>query len=125
MNKNDLTQQLADRTGLAKNDAAKAVDGVFDLITEALKAGDEVRADRFRRIRGGRTARAARAAIRRPARKSPSSRPSSRASVAGKQLKDALNSVSAGRALRAPAAPVSTGHAHAAISGRVAVRTGG
>ena len=31
MNKNDLIQKLADTTGLAKNDAAKAVDGVFDL----------------------------------------------------------------------------------------------
>ncbi len=27
MNKNDLIQKLADTTGLAKNDAAKAVDG--------------------------------------------------------------------------------------------------
>ena len=47
MNKNDLIQQLSDRTGLAKNDAAKAVDGVFDLIAKALKAGDEVRLTGF------------------------------------------------------------------------------
>ena len=47
MNKNDLTHQLSERTGLAKNDAAKAVDGVFDLITEALKSGDEVRLTGF------------------------------------------------------------------------------
>ena len=47
MNKNDLTQQLADHTGLAKTDAAKAVDGVFDLIAGALKRGDEVRLTGF------------------------------------------------------------------------------
>ena len=47
MNKNDLIQQLSDRSGLAKHDAARAVDGVFDLITEALKGGDEVRLTGF------------------------------------------------------------------------------
>ena len=47
MNKNDLIQKLSDTTGLAKNDAAKAVDGVFECITDALKAGDEVRLTGF------------------------------------------------------------------------------
>ena len=47
MNKNDLIQKLADHTGLAKNDAAKAVDGVFDLIAASLKGGDEVRLTGF------------------------------------------------------------------------------
>ena len=47
MNKNDLIQKLADTTGLAKNDAAKAVDGVFDLIAATLKAGEEVRLTGF------------------------------------------------------------------------------
>ena len=47
MNKVDLIQQLADQTGLAKHDAAKAVDGIFELITAALKAGDEVRLTGF------------------------------------------------------------------------------
>lgn len=47
MNKNDLIEQLSQRTGLARNDAAKAVDGVFDAITDALKAGDEVRLTGF------------------------------------------------------------------------------
>ncbi|HEY6579282.1 MAG TPA: HU family DNA-binding protein [Rhizomicrobium sp.] len=47
MNKNDLIQQLSDRTGLGKNEATKAVDGVFDAITDALKAGDEVRLTGF------------------------------------------------------------------------------
>ena len=36
MNKNDLIQKLSDTTGLPKNDAAKAVDGVFDLFAASL-----------------------------------------------------------------------------------------
>ena len=47
MNKNDLIEHLSERTGLARNDAAKAVDGVFDVITDALKRGDEVRLTGF------------------------------------------------------------------------------
>ena len=47
MNKNDLVQKLAERTGLSKMDAQKAVDGVFEVVTEALKAGDEVRITGF------------------------------------------------------------------------------
>lgn len=43
MNKNDLVAHVADSTGLTKNDATKAVDAVFDSITDALKDGDEVR----------------------------------------------------------------------------------
>ena len=37
VNKNDLIQKLADTTGLAKNDAAKAVEGTFDIIAATLK----------------------------------------------------------------------------------------
>ncbi len=47
MNKIELIQKLADRTGLAKHDAAKAVDGVFEVITDSLKGGDEVRLTGF------------------------------------------------------------------------------
>jgi DNA-binding protein HU-beta len=47
VNKNDLVQKLAERTGLSKMDAQKAVDGVFEAVTEALKAGDEVRITGF------------------------------------------------------------------------------
>jgi DNA-binding protein HU-beta len=47
VNKNDLIQKLSDTTGLVKNDAAKAVDGVFDLIAASLKAGEEVRLTGF------------------------------------------------------------------------------
>jgi DNA-binding protein HU-beta len=47
VNKNDLVQKLAERTGLSKMDAQKAVDGVFELITESLKNGEEVRVTGF------------------------------------------------------------------------------
>ena len=47
MNKNDLVQKLAERTALSKMDAQKAVDGVFDTISDSLKAGDEVRITGF------------------------------------------------------------------------------
>ncbi|CAA7625804.1 HU family DNA-binding protein [Magnetospirillum sp. UT-4] len=43
MNKNDLVTAVASSTGLTKSDAAKAIDGVFDAISGALKGGDEVR----------------------------------------------------------------------------------
>ena len=43
MNKNDLVAMVADNAGLTKADAAKAVDGVFDAITDALKKNDDVR----------------------------------------------------------------------------------
>jgi len=43
VNKNELVTTVATATGLSKADAAKAVDGVFQSITDALKKGDEVR----------------------------------------------------------------------------------
>ncbi len=43
MNKQDLIAQVAETSGLSKNDATKAVEGVFDAISGALKKGDEVR----------------------------------------------------------------------------------
>ena len=43
MNKNDLVTHVSDVTGLAKADATKAVDAVFDGIGEALRDGVEVR----------------------------------------------------------------------------------
>lgn len=42
-NKNDLIGVVADKAGLTKAQAGEAVDAVFDAITAALKAGDEVR----------------------------------------------------------------------------------
>ncbi len=52
MNKNDLVQKLSERTALSKIDAQKAVDGVFDVITDSLKAGEEVRVTGFGVFRG-------------------------------------------------------------------------
>jgi DNA-binding protein HU-beta len=43
MNKNDLISAVANSSGLSRGDATKAVEGVFDAITGALKKGDEVR----------------------------------------------------------------------------------
>ncbi len=43
MNKNDLISAVADSSGLTRSDATKALEGVFDAITGALKSGGEVR----------------------------------------------------------------------------------
>ena len=43
MNKQELIGAVADATGLSRGDATRAVEGVFDTITGALKRGDEVR----------------------------------------------------------------------------------
>ena len=43
MNKNELIAVVAEDTGLSKGDAAKAVDGIFDAVTKALKKREEVR----------------------------------------------------------------------------------
>src|SRR4051812_11898298 len=43
MNKQELIGNVAENTGLSRSDASRAVEGVFDAITAALKRGDEVR----------------------------------------------------------------------------------
>ena len=43
MNKNDLISSVAEASGLTKADAGRAVDGVFDAITNSLKSGSSVR----------------------------------------------------------------------------------
>ena len=43
MNKQELIGAVADLTGLNRGEATRAVEGVFDTITGALKRGDEVR----------------------------------------------------------------------------------
>ncbi|MEE9317596.1 MAG: HU family DNA-binding protein [Rhodospirillales bacterium] len=43
MNKNDLVSAVAGKTGLSKSDSAKAIDGITDAITSALRGGTEVR----------------------------------------------------------------------------------
>ena len=43
MNKQDLIGELADRAGLNRMDAARAVETMLEVITDALRRGDEVR----------------------------------------------------------------------------------
>ncbi|NIJ16525.1 HU family DNA-binding protein [Sphingobium vermicomposti] len=43
MNKQDLISAVAEISGLSKSDTTKAVEGVFESISAALKKGDEVR----------------------------------------------------------------------------------
>lgn len=90
MNKNDLVSKVADDAGLSKADAAKAVDSVFDSITDSLKAGTEVRLVGF-----GTFAVAERAASegRNPRTGEPITIAASKQPKfkAGKALKDAVN----------------------------------
>lgn len=90
MNKNDLIAAVADAAGLSKADAARAIDGVFDAITEALQSGQEVRLVGFgtfsvanRAATEGRNPRTGEK-IKIPASKHPKFK-------AGKSLKDAVN----------------------------------
>ena len=43
MNRNELVDAVSSKTDLRKSEAGKAVDAVFDSITEALQEGGEVR----------------------------------------------------------------------------------
>ena len=90
MNKNDLVDAVADSAGLTKDDAAKAVDAVFDNISGSLKKGGEVRLVGFgtfsvvnRKATTGRNPRTGET-IQIPASKQPKFK-------AGKCLKDAVN----------------------------------
>ena len=90
MNKNDLVDAVAQATDTSKVDAAKAVDGVLDAITGALKSGDGVQLVGFgnftvadRAARQGRNPRTGET-IQIAASKQPKFK-------AGKALKDALN----------------------------------
>ena len=91
MNKNDLVAEVAEKSGLSRADAEKAVDTTFDTITNCLKAKDEVRLVGFgtflatrRNASEGRNPRTGEK-IMIPASNQPKFR-------AGKALKDALNS---------------------------------
>ncbi|BCW89478.1 DNA-binding protein HRm [Alphaproteobacteria bacterium SO-S41] len=90
MNKNELIAAVAEKTNLAKGDATSAVEAVFDVVTAALKEGDEVRVVGFgtfvvtqRKAGKGRNPQTG-AEIDIPASKAPKFR-------AGKQLKEAVN----------------------------------
>ncbi|MCE2510068.1 MAG: HU family DNA-binding protein [Alphaproteobacteria bacterium] len=43
MNKNDLVAAVSSKAGLSKSDSTRAVDSVFDIITDSLTRGNEVR----------------------------------------------------------------------------------
>jgi len=43
MNKQELIGQVADRAGLSRNDAMRAIETMLEVVTSALKRGDEVR----------------------------------------------------------------------------------
>ena len=43
MNKGDLAAAVADKTGMSRSDATRAVEAVFNCISEAMKKGEEVR----------------------------------------------------------------------------------
>jgi DNA-binding protein HU-beta len=90
MNKGELIDAVSSAAGLAKADAARAVDAVFDTITATLKQGDSVALAGFgsftvkaRAARNGRNPRTGEtieiAASKMPAFK------------AGKAIKDAVN----------------------------------
>jgi DNA-binding protein HU-beta len=90
MNKNDLIAAVADSTGMSKATAGQAVDATFDAITNALKAGDEVKVIGFgnftvakRAASTGRNPRTGES-IQIAASKTPKFR-------AGKGLKDSVN----------------------------------
>lgn len=90
MNKNEFVDKVADLAGMTKADSGRAVDAVFDAITQALRSGDDVRLVGFgtfqvadRAAREGRNPRTGEK-IKIPASKQPKF-------SAGKGLKDALN----------------------------------
>lgn len=90
MNKNDVIAAVAEKTKMSKAAAGEAVDATFDVITDALKAGDEVKIIGFgsfavakRAASMGRNPRTG-ASIRIEASKTPKFK-------AGKGLKDAVN----------------------------------
>lgn len=90
MNKNDLVAAVSGGAGLSKADAARAVECVFDSITDSLRNGDEVRLVGFgtfsvanRKASEGRNPRTGEK-IQIPASRQPKFK-------AGKALKDAVS----------------------------------
>ncbi len=90
MNKNDLVSAVTSTSGTSKANAAKAVDAVCDVITDALSRGEDVRLTGFGSFSvASRSARVG----RNPRTGEPIDIPASRQPKfkAGKQLKDAVN----------------------------------
>ena len=90
VNKSELIDQVADKEGLSKADAGRALDAVIDAVTAALKRGDSVNLVGFGSFSV--KARAARTGLN-PRTKEPLQIPASKNPVfkAGKALKDAVN----------------------------------
>ncbi len=90
MNKSELVAAVAEKAGLQKKDADKAIAAFAEVITDALKAGDKVSLVGFGTFevseRGPRTGRnpQTKETIEIPASKAPKFK-------AGKALKDAIN----------------------------------
>jgi len=90
MNKGDLAAAVADKTGMSRSDANRAVEAVFGCISDAMKKGEEVRVLGFgnfvvadRAATTGRNPQTGQA-MEIKASKQPKFKP-------GKGLKDALN----------------------------------
>ncbi len=90
MNKQELIDAIAKKAAVTKADAVKVFEATVDVITTALKKGDEVRVTNFgtfkvakRKATTGRNPRTG-ATIKIPASKQPKFAP-------GKGLKDAVN----------------------------------
>ncbi|MFD2612009.1 HU family DNA-binding protein [Paenibacillus gansuensis] len=90
MNKSELITKVAETTELSKKDVTKAVDAVFEAISEALSGGDKVQLVGFgnfevreRSARKGRNPQTGEE-IEIPASKVPAFKP-------GKALKDGIN----------------------------------
>ncbi|MGY1408871.1 MULTISPECIES: HU family DNA-binding protein [unclassified Luteimonas] len=90
VNKSELIDQVADKAGLSKADAGRALDAVLESVTAALKRGDTVNLVGFGSFSV--KARAARTGLN-PRTKEPIAIPASNnpAFKAGKALKDAVN----------------------------------
>lgn len=90
MNKNELVANVAEKAGLTKKDAEKAVNAFFDTVQQALVEGDKIQMIGFGTFevkdRAARTGRNPRTneEIQIPASKNPVFK-------AGKALKDAVN----------------------------------
>jgi DNA-binding protein HU-beta len=90
MNKTELVNAVAEKAGLTKKDAAKAVDAVLGAVTETLSKGDKVQLVGFGnfevRERAARTGRNPQTGkeIKIPATKVPAFKP-------GKALKESVN----------------------------------
>lgn len=89
MNKAELISVVAEKNGISKKDAEKAVESVFETITETLAAGEKVQLVGFgsfeTKVRGEHIGR-------NPSTKEPMTIPATRVATfkAGKVLKDAV-----------------------------------